>query len=713
MEPYLDPAQFAWLTQVVLSTQNERDTSGKRLAAYARSLRFRRAGRQKESNEELNRATAAGPDLDGVPLSLSPRTAPSGVEQVVIALLVKRADIFQSLTARQGQQQGFSESRNTQVSASYSGSIAGRAVRLVTVLIQGEPGGRAATWASHFGQARADLAIALDFGPPATQTAPGDEQGQRPGLATLYLFDSVQRARDVSVGVQPRQRIFSSWRVLHRAREFFQSQFDLASVAAQFQDVGSRQIEARLGSEGQPDGQFAFDDHAEIRMETQEYLALRWESPDTDSSTGVRRLVHMSVELVEYLVAHLSTWLRPATNTSVRVSYLPAATSDTESDKFESIVEHFRQPTATPLLLHGPSARQNGLLALQYAHRQDLTAQHRIWLRWRDPDERAYDVAAVLQEVGQPDWYYEGTNWQEFVNWLASAEPALVIVDDVQDTGEELRSLVDSAPQGHQILVVSREPLPLENLEQLTLSDASTISPPQPKNAPVVPGRASGPLYKRYAREVATKLDAFATWLPNSPVEAGDVGIWRGGQFSRVSSLADLGIFATTVQYSEIANVQFTADAKVKFAEREISIEFGTHGGIVFAGRQVSSTRLQDLPGVERRVIEAYTAGRWAHHWNIIDKVYHFGWLTVVISASSYSQVTLEIQSPAALSVKSWNDLTGPDTRLELRSVRDTALCMIGQRDCTPLFTLVRLKRPVLGLFGNAGIEAVTPRGRV
>src|SRR5262249_53468912 len=96
-----------------------------------------------------------------------------------------------------------------------------------------------------------------------------------------------------------------------------------------------------------------------------------------------------------------------------------------------------------------------------------------------------------------------------------------------------------------------------------------------------------------YQDEMYSNMGLFATWLPNDPVEVGDVGVLKEGRFTRLTSLAELNIQYRTRPAHATASLQYTSTESTKVtasagaavapvAKAEIRIDFSRDGAFLF-----------------------------------------------------------------------------------------------------------------------------------
>ncbi|MEO7405100.1 MAG: hypothetical protein ABIU95_15665, partial [Burkholderiales bacterium] len=111
---------------------------------------------------------------------------------------------------------------------------------------------------------------------------------------------------------------------------------------------------------------------------------------------------------------------------------------------------------------------------------------------------------------------------------------------------------------------------------------------------------------KLYQQQMHKNMGFFATWLPSSTIELGDIGVFDGGRLRRVGSLKELGIAQMGVREGTAENVSYSASAKrtdgisagagtaVPAATGELSFKFTSEGGYVFEALAMRQVEIAD-----------------------------------------------------------------------------------------------------------------------
>src|SRR5262245_12890608 len=121
-----------------------------------------------------------------------------------------------------------------------------------------------------------------------------------------------------------------------------------------------------------------------------------------------------------------------------------------------------------------------------------------------------------------------------------------------------------------------------------------------------------------YQQEMHRNMGYFATWLPSSNIDLGDIGVLEAGRFRRVGSLKELGIRHEGVREGNPENVSYSASAKrnesvtadaaapAALAKGELLIQFTSQGGYVFEAMGMRHIEIADRLALAESLLQAY-----------------------------------------------------------------------------------------------------------
>lgn len=222
-----------------------------------------------------------------------------------------------------------------------------------------------------------------------------------------------------------------------------------------------------------------------------------------------------------------------------------------------------------------------------------------------------------------------------------------------------------------------------------------------------------------YSKELARELGKTAVVLPGTPVDVGDIlyfpdglkGIWPfrkrvpRGSFSVITRLSNLGvkppislpdpapdpfIFASR----KGVDVDFQLSAEGGGATGKLSATFKSEGAVYFAAVGCSTSRITDLPAVQRDLAEHSGALSW-------DKTFLVTSLTTasraVVMQSSTSSATLEIEGDIkGLATGSGTDIDA-GAQIRITRAKEASFIKDWSKDVTVFMMVHRFKKGVYG----------------
>jgi hypothetical protein len=220
----------------------------------------------------------------------------------------------------------------------------------------------------------------------------------------------------------------------------------------------------------------------------------------------------------------------------------------------------------------------------------------------------------------------------------------------------------------------------------------------------------------------------FATWLPSSTLEIGDIGVFEGGQFRRQASLRELGIASPSTREGEPQKMSYSASAERKIAgiasaatiapvaKAELSIRFTQQGGFVFEAEGVRQIEIADRIPLAHNLLNLYRETVWKDQWHLIDAVYSAASATILVSEGSSSEIVLNAN--AVVIPGAW-PLSDPKLGLSVSSSTGKIVYVIAAAGLKPLYSCVKIRshffhdpslEPVRGIATNPTDVLARPR---
>lgn len=225
-----------------------------------------------------------------------------------------------------------------------------------------------------------------------------------------------------------------------------------------------------------------------------------------------------------------------------------------------------------------------------------------------------------------------------------------------------------------------------------------------------------------YQQEMHDNLGFFPTWLPGDRIEIGDVGVFEGGRFRRMTSLAELGIAQKVELGTATQDVQYTSTQGTKImtsagaeltaiAKAEITVDFSREGAFVFHASRLRPQYLENRAEVGQEIVKVYNKGKWQKEWLLVEALHTAERVTIIVSEDSSAGLVLVASAKTPLSSIS---LADPKVGLEIAATRGKVVNILGGKNLHPLYSCLRVKDP---LFGAPSVQpvrgAAAPEGNV
>lgn len=218
-----------------------------------------------------------------------------------------------------------------------------------------------------------------------------------------------------------------------------------------------------------------------------------------------------------------------------------------------------------------------------------------------------------------------------------------------------------------------------------------------------------------YQKGVYSRLSLLATWMPNSRIALGDVGVVQDGFLRSITSLKKLGLSGTVRRGAAEADYVFTSDSGVEInsavgmsldtnllatpLRASTSIRFKESGGFVFRANGCSIYEFDNGLQLEAAIISLFRQKKWLPEWCLVDMVVHAKSSTIIISQSSNATLDLEARASALPATAAT-----AEGGLSIKSQGGDVLHFLAKEGLTPLYRLSRIRRSLQEkLLGIAG----------
>lgn len=210
-----------------------------------------------------------------------------------------------------------------------------------------------------------------------------------------------------------------------------------------------------------------------------------------------------------------------------------------------------------------------------------------------------------------------------------------------------------------------------------------------------------------YVNEMRDRFSYFATWLPNSPLRLGDVGLVEFGYFKQQTSLEELNIEISkrisdqTIDFVHTSRSGLSMESKTSarakagtdlpLANASIHIGFTDAGAFLFHAMSCSEYSIDNLAKLGERILQLIKEGKWRSEWRVIMSLLHAESATILVANSAGSKIELIAKTGRAVS-----NLADTQAGLSMKSQSGDVTQFICQKGLTPLYRPAQVKQSVL-----------------
>jgi hypothetical protein len=178
-----------------------------------------------------------------------------------------------------------------------------------------------------------------------------------------------------------------------------------------------------------------------------------------------------------------------------------------------------------------------------------------------------------------------------------------------------------------------------------------------------------------YWHELRIRFRRLPVWLPGTSMSLGDVGVLTDAGWTKVTSLAELGVPFTTGQPGTPSSVTYSSHDGAEVSgsalagglglppgtAAELSLRFGRAGAFVLIADDLVVSSIDGLAGVDAAVLRSFQQGEWQSGWTYVSEV--------AVAAKSVTAVGGGAQASATVRVGT----AGADAGLRFTYMKDLA----------------------------------------
>jgi hypothetical protein len=226
-----------------------------------------------------------------------------------------------------------------------------------------------------------------------------------------------------------------------------------------------------------------------------------------------------------------------------------------------------------------------------------------------------------------------------------------------------------------------------------------------------------------YTESMFEQFGYLATWLPNTPLALGSIGVLQGRTFVPKSSIHSFGVeFSASNGEQNGTSLQFQSSKDIKVdvklagsvsasvptlpaGQAGAAVSFGAGSGVVFSARGVRIRRISDVIALEAALWDLWDRYLWDKDWVVITELVEAERASVLVSEGGYGRIELGVSGEAQAGPLDIGDLSG---ELSVVSSYGMHTQLVSERGLTPLFRAIRIKKSLFGA-KVTGVRAVAP----
>lgn len=224
---------------------------------------------------------------------------------------------------------------------------------------------------------------------------------------------------------------------------------------------------------------------------------------------------------------------------------------------------------------------------------------------------------------------------------------------------------------------------------------------------------------KFYLKEISKKTKYRANWLPDKPLNVGEVGKIEDGIFTLYTTLEQQGIPMIVKESPFGHDFDFTSNDSVKVdfngqesamvdtgLPKKCKVEFLKPEGVLFQMSDSVRIIIENLSAIENLILEKYKKGIWDLGWVVVTEIIRPQSATILINSGDSNALEFEITKKTESDIRS---ISLADSSLGLRLIHEmapTTTMYIAQDNLTPLYVIKGISDPLFGKTKFRGAHA-------
>lgn len=210
-----------------------------------------------------------------------------------------------------------------------------------------------------------------------------------------------------------------------------------------------------------------------------------------------------------------------------------------------------------------------------------------------------------------------------------------------------------------------------------------------------------------YVNGIRKRFAYSATWLPNTKIALGDIGIFDGDYFRKQTSLKEMGIRFKSRKSDSVVDFKHSSTSGFSISTRSsgnvsvggtvpvghatVEIDFSEAGAFLFHASGCSVDEIDNVGTIGHEVMPLVKSGEWQSSYILVVAVVSATCATILISNSQKSKVELSVDTADAIS-----DLANLSAGVKVQKQSGDVTQFVAISGISPLFRGARVKRAFL-----------------
>ncbi len=215
-----------------------------------------------------------------------------------------------------------------------------------------------------------------------------------------------------------------------------------------------------------------------------------------------------------------------------------------------------------------------------------------------------------------------------------------------------------------------------------------------------------------YTRELFGQFKYRGTWLPNSNIRLGDVGLLENDRFALETTLEKLrvpvnvrkGVNPTTFEYMSKSGISVDVKAAGKAAaavsslgqaQAGIRVQFNKKGSFLFQARGCQEDMIENRDEIGDAILKLRRKREWNDDWRVVTELVRADCATILASVSRDAAIELGAKTNVTIA-----DLANVNVGLKVASESGRIVKFVAKKKLKPLYNVCGLWSSIASKLG-------------